>query len=237
MTTCDDGTERLDPDLGEGVDPFVGGESPLVGELERGNDLNLNRDGDVHDNVARALAAYVGSLVMLHKGREHRLNRVTLHQADAGDESVPFPVAAVYGLGNAEGRYAGPPNSPQRVTDELDSGDPFRPAWLYETATYTFDQLMVDVYCDDDVSRTAWVMAIEEAASPYRGAGGFRLRMAGYYNAIARYALVGQARRQNPLEAVANIWVATFRFAVAAPTLRVHTSPRATVRSQSVVVG
>lgn len=238
MTTCDDGTERLDPALGEGVDPFVGGESPLLPEERRDDDgFTLTCEGDVHDICVRTLAAYLGSLTKEYKGRLHRLNRITAHQADPAGDGVPYPVAAVYAQGKAEGRYAGPPMAPHRITEALDTGDQFRPAWLYETATYMFDGLTVDLWFDDEVSRTALMMAIEEASSPYRGVGGFRLRMAGYYGAVAKFSLVGQSRYASPAEMAGNMWLATFRFAVAAPVIRVHTAPRATVRVQATVTG
>ena len=235
MTTCDDGSERVTLDLGDGADPFVGGESPLLGESDKPGPLTLRCDGDVHDGCVRALAAYLGSLSRLHKGREIRLQRVTVHQAHTGETEVPYPVAAVYGQLDAEGTYAGPPNSPQRASDALDSGDPFRPAWLYETATYMHDRIIVEVWCDDEVSRGALVKAIEDAAAPYRDVAGFKLAMAGYHNAVARYRLIGQSRQQDPTAATANVWLATFRFTVQAPTIRVHVSPRATVRTQVAV--
>jgi hypothetical protein len=230
VTTCDDGSERVLPDLGEGVDPFVGGVSPQIPEGSEPGPLTLRADGDVLDGCLRALAAWLGSLESPLAGRLVRFNRLTVHQPATSAEEVPYPVAGIYAEG--DGMYASPPMSPMRASkSELDSGDPTRPAWLYEKATYRHDRITVEVWCDDDVSRTAVVKAIENGARPYVSTGGLKLSMAGYHNAVASFNLLGSGRPFDPLAAAANIWPATFRFTVTAPTISVHLIPRARIRS------
>lgn len=232
-TTCDDGTERQAIDAGLGVEPAP--EAPtieLVGDEPLAEAWTLRRDCDVHTAIVRGLAQYVWSM-RAAIGRSVVFGRVTEEQADAWDEAMPYPVAAVYAVG--DGAYVGPVRTPVQLTREALLEPDGQAAGLFEIATYTHGQLVVDVTCDSKPQRAAVAAALEDMFSPNLSRGGFTLRLGHYHGAAVRYALTAQGRETTAPEASASSWPLRFRLAAQAPLIRVHRRPLTTIRVVPIV--
>jgi hypothetical protein len=236
MTTCDEtGAERVPVDAGAGVDPGPGESTTDLLDADDAHDgaiYTLRRDVDAHGALVRGLAQYLWTLRIDALARVLRFNRVTEHAADTSDEPVDAPYAAVYGDAD-EGRYAGPPFTPQQVVSagervKFQTADGI--AALFEVGSYTHDRITAQIWCDSEPERAAVIEAIEDMAHPHLARGGVYLRLRHYYGVVARFVLAGQARDASPTEIVGGNWIARFRFSALLPVIRVHRRPLADVR-------
>lgn len=256
---CDtDGVGRTMLDVGLGVDPAMGELTTWLVDPsgdDPGSEWSLRCDHSVHDAVVHGLAQYVWGVRTSALGRQLGFNRVTEDFADSADESVDRPVATVNGE-QGEGRYAAPINQPQFITRstpaqrsmttpgivptvqenvrfiEPGSGVMTNLVW---TALYSFDQLLLTITCSSKLERSAMVKAIEDAFSPFVDSGGVKLRLGHYYGAVARYTLESQIRPDSAGDAVSDTWLATFRFRVECPTIRVHRTAYALPTAQATI--